>query len=63
MLDLYNRKTPFEIVKQDLKAVSFHRNRYQNGSIDILAKQCFQYWQQLKLNPEYAQHLLKLEQE
>lgn len=61
MTDLYTRKAPFTTVKQDLDAVMFHMHRYQNGAIDALAKQCFQYWQQLKTNPEYAKYLVKKE--
>lgn len=63
MADLYTRKATFESVKRDLHAVAFHKSRFENGSVDLLAKQCFQYWQQLKTNPEYAKHLLTIEGE
>lgn len=53
MADLYTRKAPFDQVKRDLNAVKFHMQRYENGSIDTLAKQCFQHWQQLKTNDSY----------
>lgn len=53
MADLYTRKAPFASVKQELNAVQFHMQRYENGSIDALARQCYQYWQQLKNNPKY----------
>lgn len=63
MTDLYSRKASFESVKYDLHAVAFHRNRFENGARDVLSKQCFQHWQQLKTNSEYAKHLLKIEGE
>lgn len=53
MANLLDRKAKFDAVRHDLKAVQFHMQRYQNGSVDILAKQCFQYWQQLKNSPKY----------
>lgn len=52
-MDLLSRKASFTAVKADLTAVHFHKNRYENGSIDALARQCYQYWQQLKNNPKY----------
>lgn len=63
MADLYTRKATFDTVKQDLHAVKFHKNRFESGSRDTLSKQCFQHWQQLKTNPEYAKYLMKIEGE
>lgn len=53
MSNLLDRKAKFDEVRHDLKAVLFHMHRYENGSVYTLAKQCFQYWQQLKNNPKY----------
>lgn len=61
MTDLLSRKAPFAQVKQDLNALMYHRNRYENGSVDMLAKQCFQQWQILKNNPLYKKKLEEME--
>lgn len=61
MADLFARKASFAQVKQDLKAVQFHNQRYKNGSIDLLAKQCYQYWEQLKNNPSYGAAIKEME--
>lgn len=63
MTDLFARKASFAAVKQDLKAVQFHKSRFENGSIDTLAKQCFQYWQQIKNHHSYKAYIQKLEDE
>lgn len=61
MADLFTRKAKFEEVKQDLKAVQFHKERYEGGSVDALAKQCFQYWQLLKNRTTYEVYLDEME--
>lgn len=43
-----SRKAPFDQVKEDPKAVEFHVNRYKNGSVDALAKLCYQLTMQKK---------------
>ena len=63
MADLLSRKASFAQVKQDLSALQYHRNRYQNGSVDLLAKQCFQQWEQLKNNPQYKAKLEEMEEQ
>lgn len=45
-MDLYSRKAKFENVKEDEKALEFHKSRYDNGSRDALAKLC---WQTIEL--------------
>jgi len=60
-MDLLSRKAPFAQVKQHLSALQYHRNRYENGSVDMLAKQCFQQWQLLKSNPLYKAKLEEME--
>ncbi len=37
-----SRKAKFEEVKESREAVAFHRNRFENGSRDKLALQCYQ---------------------
>ncbi len=44
MADLFSRKAKFEEVKWNIDAVVFHKNRYDNGSVDPLARQCMQYY-------------------
>lgn len=61
MTDLLSRKATFAAVKGDLNAVHFHKNRYENGSIDILARQCYQYWQQLKNHHSYKKLIDEME--
>ena len=63
MADLLSRKASFAQVKQDLNALQYHRNRYQNGSVDLLAKQSFQQWEQLKNNPQYKAKLEEMEEQ
>ena len=61
MADLYTRKANFDEVKQELKAVQFHKERYESGSIDPLAKRCYQYWQLLKHRTTYEVYLGEME--
>ena len=63
LADLLSRKASFAQVKQDLNALYFHRNRYKSGSVDLLAKQCFQQWEQLKNNPLYKAKLEEMEEQ
>jgi hypothetical protein len=53
MADLFARRASFSEVKRDIKAVQFHKQRYDNGSVDLLAKQCFQYWMQIRNHHSY----------
>lgn len=62
-MDLLSRKASFDLVKQDLNALRYHRNRYQNGSVDTLARQCFQQWEQLKNNLQYKAKLEEMEKQ
>lgn len=48
MPDLYTKKAKFEQVKWDIKALEFHRDRWVHGSVDPLAKQCWQYLLQME---------------
>lgn len=48
MADLLSRKAKFDEVKQDMKALRFHCDRYESGAVDKLAKQCHQYMRILK---------------
>lgn len=43
MADLKSRKAKFDEVKFNKEALDFHANRYENGSVDALAKQCHQW--------------------
>lgn len=60
-MDLLSRKATFAAVKEDLTAVQFHKNRYENGSVDTIARQCFQYWQQLKNHHSYKKLIEEME--
>ena len=48
-MDLLSRKAPFDLVKEDPKAVQFHADRRERGSVDALAKLCYQLLQQQKM--------------
>jgi len=52
MADLFSRKTKFELVKEDYKAVEFHTSRFLNGSRDPLALQCYQLLKQEAMKRE-----------
>jgi hypothetical protein len=56
MADLFTRKAKFEQVKFDLKALEFHRDRYESGAVDKLALQCYQY---LRLHEEKMKNVQK----
>jgi len=47
-MDLFSRKAPFDLVKEDPKAVQFHTDRRERGAVDPLAKLCYQLTQQQK---------------
>jgi hypothetical protein len=61
MADLMSRKARFDEVKRDMNALMFHKNRYENGSVDALAKQCFQQWQLLKHRTTYEVYMDEME--
>jgi len=42
LISLFSKKSPFELVKQDYEALTYHYSRYRQGDRDILAIQCFQ---------------------
>lgn len=42
-MDLFSKKAKFDQVRFSMDAIQFHANRYENGSVDTLAKQCHQY--------------------
>lgn len=48
MADLFSRKAKFDQIKYVPEALTFHASRYENGSVDALAKQAFQYLQQIR---------------
>lgn len=47
-MDLFSRKAKFDQIRYVPEALTFHANRYENGSVDALAKQAFQYLQQIR---------------
>lgn len=51
-MDLFTKKAKFDEVKYWPEALTFHANRYENGSIDPLAKQCHQYLMLLRQRNE-----------
>lgn len=57
MADLHSRKASFDLVKQDKKALEFHKDRFESGSRDSLAKMCFQHWQYLQYRNVYEIYL------
>lgn len=61
MANLLSRKAKFDDVKRDMDALLFHKNRYENGSVDLLAKQSYQLWQVLKHRTTYEIYLDELE--
>lgn len=42
MIPLFSKKSPFELVKQDMEAVTYHYSRFRLGDRDLLATLCFQ---------------------
>jgi len=42
LISLFSRKAPFNLVKDDYEAVTYHYSRYRLGDRDLLAIQCFQ---------------------
>ena len=55
-------KAKFENVKYDLSAVNFHAEKYMNGSVYPLAKQCFQLREMLRNRSVYQIYLDELEE-
>ena len=42
LISLFSKKSPFELVKNDYEALTYHYSRYRQGDRDLLAIQCFQ---------------------
>lgn len=63
MAEIYSRRATFDQVKNDMGALLFHKNRYENGSVDSLAKLSYQQWQLLKNNPSYKAKLEGMEKQ
>jgi hypothetical protein len=42
LVPLFSKKSPFELVKQDMEAVTYHYSRFRLGDRDLLATLCFQ---------------------
>jgi hypothetical protein len=55
-------KAKFENVKYDLASVNFHAEKYMNGSVYPLAKQCFQLREMLRNRSVYQIYLDELEE-
>jgi len=55
-------KAKFDNVKYDLAAVNFHAEKYLNGSVYPLSKQCFQLREMLKNRTTYQVYLDELEE-
>jgi hypothetical protein len=58
----YSMKAKFESVKFDLDAVNFHAEKYLNGSVYPLSKQCFQLREVLRNRSIYQIYLDELEE-
>lgn len=61
MADLYTRKASFDLVKQNKQALEFHKDRFESGSRDALAKLCYQHWQYLKNRSIYEVYTQEVE--
>jgi len=42
LISIFSKKSPFDLVKNDYEALTYHYSRYRQGDRDILATQCFQ---------------------
>ncbi len=61
-LNNYSMKAKFENVKYDLKAIDFHAEKYLNGSVYPLSKDCFQLREILRNRSVYQVYLDELEE-
>jgi len=60
-MDKFSRKAKFEQIKYDIDAVKFHADKYSNGSVYQLAKDCYQLVMYLNARGVY-QRLLDAEE-
>jgi hypothetical protein len=42
LVPLFSKKSPFELVKQDTEALTYHYSRFRLGDRDLLAILCYQ---------------------
>jgi hypothetical protein len=61
-MDKFSRKADYEKIRYDMDAVKFHSDKYLNGAVYPLAKQCFQLTQYLEKRGVYQTHLDELEE-
>lgn len=53
----------FEAVKQSLEALSFHKQRFEDGDRDELAEKSYRHWQYLSYRDTYQIYLDETEGE
>ena len=61
-MDKFSRKAEYKKVRYDMDAVKFHADKYLNGAVYPLAKQCFQLTQYLANRGIYQVYLDELEE-
>ena len=56
-MDLMSKKASFELVKTNKEALEFHKERFERGFRDDLARQCYTHYQYLKNMSIYEKYL------
>lgn len=56
-MDLTSRKASFELVKENEEALEFHKERFERGFRDELARKCYTYCQFLASRSIYEKYI------
>lgn len=56
-MDLTSRKASFELVKENEEALEFHKERFERGFRDELARKCYTYYQFLASRSIYEKYI------
>jgi hypothetical protein len=56
-MDLFSKKASFELVRENQEALDFHKDRFERGFRDDLARKCYTYCQFLASRGIYEKYI------
>jgi hypothetical protein len=56
-MDLFSKKASFDLVIQDEDALEYHKDRFEHGFRDELAKKCYTYCQFIASRSVYEKYI------
>jgi hypothetical protein len=56
-MDLFSKKASFELVRENQEALDFHKDRFEHGFRDELARECYTYCQFIASRSIYEKYI------